>query len=303
MNITKLEQMYQVLQGAEKKRLVAVWANDSHTIEAVSEAIDLGIVAGTLVGDTTEIEKVCQAHNIDSKKFTIVDCKSDNLAGEIAVGLIAKGEGDILMKGLLSTDKYMRAILNKEAGLLPPKGILSHVTVVENAHYHKLLVVGDVAIIPEPDLKQKVAIANYLIQTAHALGVEKPKLSVVSASEQVLPGMQSSVDACIISKMGDCGQIKGAVIDGPLSLDASIDKETVQIKGIDSPVAGDADCLLFPNLDAANVFYKMNSKMSQAEMGAFVAGAKVPCVLSSRGDTSKTKLNSIALCAMLALSK
>ncbi|PKP09824.1 MAG: phosphate butyryltransferase [Bacteroidetes bacterium HGW-Bacteroidetes-4] len=303
MNITKLEQMYDVLRGAEKKKLVAVWANDSHTIEAVSEAIDLGIVEGTLVGDIVEIEKVCKNLSIDSSKFKIVDCKSDNQAGDLAVKLVIDGEGDILMKGLLSTDKYMRAILNKEAGLLPPKAVLSHVTVIENVHYHKLLVVGDVAIIPEPDLKQKIAIANYLIQTAKALGMEKPKLSLISASEQVLPTVQSSVDACIISKMGDRGQIKGAIIDGPLSLDASIDAETAKTKGITSPVAGDADCLLFPNLDAGNVFYKMNSKMSEAEMGAFVAGAKVPCVLSSRGDTTKTKLNSIALCAMLALSK
>ncbi|MCK9206124.1 MAG: phosphate acyltransferase [Salinivirgaceae bacterium] len=303
MNITKLEQMYEVLRGAKKKRLVAVWANDSHTISAVSQAIDLGIVEGTLVGDVTGIKKVCHAEGIDAGKFQLIDCKSDSQAGEISVKLINDGKGDILMKGLLSTDKYMRAILNKEFGLLPPKAVLSHVTVVENAYYHKLLVVGDVAIIPEPDLSQKIAIANYLIQTAISLGIEKPKLAVVSASEQVLPNMQSSVDASIIAKMGDRGQIKGAIIDGPLSLDASIDMESAQTKGITSAVAGDADCLLFPNLDAANVFYKMNSKMSKAEMGAFVAGAKVPCVLSSRGDSTQTKLNSIALCAMLALTR
>ncbi len=303
MNITKLEQMYAVLQGTVKKRLVAAWANDSHTISAVSQAIDMGIVEGILVGDIIEIEKVCKVEKIDSKKFKIVDCKSDTKAGDIAVKLINDGQGDILMKGLLSTDKYMRAILNKEAGLLPPKGVLSHVTVIENSHYHKLLVVGDVAIIPEPDLQQKVAIANYLIQTAQSLGIEKPRLAVISASEQVLTSLPSSVDASILAKMGDRGQIKGAFIDGPLSLDASIDSESAQIKGIGGEVAGNADCLLFPNLDAANVFYKMNSKMSTAEMGAFVAGAKVPCVLSSRGDSTKTKLNSIALCAMLALSK
>jgi phosphotransacetylase len=303
MNITKLEQMYEVLRGTEKKRLVAVWANDSHTISAVSQAIDLGIVHGTLVGDAGEIEKICRNENIDIKKFIVVDCKTDSLAGTIAVNIINEGHGDILMKGLISTDKYMRAILNKEAGLLPPKAILSHVSVIENAHYHKLLVVGDVAIIPEPDLQQKVAIANYLIQTAHALGIETPKLAVISASEQVLASLPSSIDASIISKMGDRGQIKGAIIDGPLSLDASIDMESAQIKGIGGQVAGNADCLLFPNLDAANVFYKMNTKMSSAEMGAFVAGAKVPCVLSSRGDSTQTKLNSIALCAILALTK
>ncbi len=303
MDITKLEQMYEVLRGAEKKNLVVVWANDTHTIDAVSKAIDMGIVNGTLVGNEKIIEHVCSSEGIDKSKFNIVNANSDVEAASVAVKLITGGKGDILMKGLLSTDKYMRAILNKEAGLLPPKAVLSHVTVVENIHYHKLLIVGDVAIIPQPDLKQKVAIANYLIKTAHALGIEKPKLSVVSASEQVLAGLESSVDASIIAKMGNRGQIKGAVIDGPLSLDASIDKESAITKGLGGEVAGNADCLLFPNIDSGNVFYKMNSKMSTAEIGAFVAGAKVPCVLSSRGDSTKTKLNSIALCAMLALSK
>jgi phosphate butyryltransferase len=303
MNITKLEQMYEVLQGAEKKNLVAIWANDSHTIEAVSKAIDLGIVAGTLVGDKNEIEKVCKSKNIDINKFKIVHTDSDIEAGNIAVKAVTSGEGDILMKGLLSTDKYMRAILNKEAGLLPPKAVLSHVTVIQNEFYHKLLIVSDVAIIPQPDLKQKISMINYLTQTAHALGIEKPKLSIISASEQVIPALESSMDASVLAKMSDRGQIKGAIIDGPLSLDASIDKETAETKGIKSEVAGDADCLLFPDLDAGNVFYKMNSKMSSAQMGAFVAGAKVPCVLSSRGDTTQTKLNSIAICALLALNK
>lgn len=303
MNITKLEQMYEVLKSADKKRLVAVWANDSHTIEAVSKAIDLGIVDGILVGDENEIKKVCNKENIDPSKFRIEHVKSDVEAGNKAVKLIVNGEGDILMKGLLSTDKYMRAILNKEAGLLPPKGVLSHVTVIENSAYHKLMIVGDVAIIPEPDFKQKIAIANYLIKTAKAIGIETPKLSIISASEQVLPSVQSSIEACMLAKMGERGQIKDAIIDGPLSLDASIDKEAAETKKIGGQVAGNADCLLFPSLDAGNVFYKSNSKLSKAQMGAFVAGAKVPCVLASRGDTTQTKLNSIALCAMLASAK
>lgn len=303
MNITKLEQMYAVLQGAEKKNLVAVWANDSHTISAVSQAIDLGIINGILVGDTNVIAKVCTEEKIDKLKFKLIHADTDTTAASLAVQQITEGGGDILMKGLISTDKYMRAILNRDAGLLQPKSILSHVTVIENAHYHKLLIVGDVAIIPKPDLMQKAAIASYLIATAKALGIQKPKLAVISASEQILPALESSIEAAILAKMGDRGQIKGAVVDGPLSLDAAIDKESALIKGIGGEVAGDADCLIFPNLDAGNVFYKMNSKMSNAQMGAFVAGAKVPCVLSSRGDTTQTKLNSIALCAMLAISK
>ncbi len=303
MKITKLEQMFDVLKSADKKRLIAVWANDSHTIEAVSKAIDLGIVEGTLVGDKDVIAKVCKEENIDMNKFTIEHVNTDLEAGPKAVKMITEGKGDILMKGLLSTDKYMRAILNKEAGLFPPKGVLSHVTVIENKAYHKLMLISDVAIIPQPDFKQKMAMAKYLVNTAHGLGIEKPKVAVISASEQVLPGVQSSIEACMLGKMGERGQIPGAIVDGPLSLDGAIDQEAVNTKKITGEVAGDADCLLFPSLDAANVFYKANSKLCNAGMAAFVAGAKVPCVLSSRGDTTEVKLNSIALCAMLANAK
>ncbi len=303
MQITKLDQMFEVLKNAESKRLVAVWANDSHTIEAVSKAIDMNIVEGTLVGDENEIKKVCQEEGIDVNKFTIVHTKTDVEASKKAVELISNGEGDILMKGLISTDKYMRAILNKEAGLFPPKATLSHVAVCENADYHKLMIFSDAAILPEPDLKQKMNLIKYLTEVAQSLGVAKPKLAIISASEQVLPSVQSSIDACILSKMGERGQFKGVTIDGPLSLDLAIDKETAITKKMSGEVAGDADCLLFPNLDTGNVFYKANSKLGNAKMAGFLVGAKVPCVLSSRGDTTEAKLHSIGLCALLAISK
>lgn len=300
MAITKLEAMFDRLKSQPKKRLVGAYACDSHSIGAINAAVDKGIIDGTLVGDEAAILEVCKNEGIDSNKFTIVHEANDMKAAAKAVELIHKGEGDILMKGLVSTDKYMRAILNKETGLMPPKAVLSHVTVMENPYYHKLMIVGDVAIIPTPDLKQKVAITNYLINTAHALGIEKPKVAIIAATEQVSPGMEACVDASIISKMGDRGQIKNALIDGPLALDVAIDKESAQIKKLTGEVAGDADCLLFPNIDAGNVFYKTNTKLAGAELGAMVVGAKVPCVLSSRGDSTLTKLYSIALAAMNA---
>ena len=204
------------------------------------------------------------------------------------------------MKGLLSTDQYTRALLNKENGLLPPGAILSHVSVLEPKNYHKLLIVGDVAIIPEPELKDKIAIAGYLIQTAVALGIETPKLAVLAASELVLPKMQACTDAAILSKMGERGQIKGALIDGPMGLDVAIDKESAAIKKVRPPVAGDADCLLFPNIESGNVFYKAHTKLNGGELGAIVTGAKVPAILSSRGDNALTKLYSIALAALTA---
>ncbi|PKO96513.1 MAG: phosphate butyryltransferase, partial [Bacteroidetes bacterium HGW-Bacteroidetes-9] len=232
--------------------------------------------------------------------FKMVHEPNEAKAATVAVKLVNSGEGDLLMKGLVSTDKYMKAILNKETGLMDPGAVLSHVTVLENPLYHKLLVVGDVAIIPLPEFKQKVAILNYLVNTAKALGIEKPKVAVVTASEQVLAGMPSCVDAALLSKMADRGQINGAYVDGPLALDAAIDKESAEIKKLSGPVAGDADCLLFPNIEAGNIFYKTNTKLAGAELGAFVAGGRVPCILSSRGDSAQTKLYSIALAALIA---
>lgn len=300
MKITKLDQMFEELKSRKKKRLVAAFANDEHSISAVNMAIDMGLVEGTLVGDQQEIEKVCIAHNIDIAKFNIVHEPDEMKAAYKAVELINAGEGNLLMKGLVSTDKYMRAILDKEKGLMNKGAILSHVTVIENQNYHKLLIVGDVAILPAPELHEKVAITNYLIHTAHALGIEKPKVAIIGASEQVSARMTSSLDAAVISKMADRGQIKGAYVDGPLALDIAIDRESAEIKKIGGHVSGDADCLVFPNIEAGNVFYKTNTKLAGSELGAMVVGAKVPAVLSSRGDSTKTKLYSIALAALTA---
>lgn len=301
MQITKLDQMFDALAKKEKKRLVAAFANDSHTIGAAHLAEDKGLVDATLVGDQPTIEKVCKEHQIDPASFVIVHEPDEMQAAVKAVELINKGEGNILMKGLVSSDKYMRAILNKENGLMPkPDSVLSHVTVIENARYHKLIFVSDVAVIPAPDLKQKITMTRYLIDAAHALGIETPKVAIIAATEQVMPGMQACLDACIIAKMADRGQIKDAIVDGPLALDVAIDKESCEIKKFHSEVGGDADCLLFPNIESGNVFFKANTKLAGAELGGVVFGAKVPCVLTSRGDSEKTKLYSIALAAMLA---
>ena len=301
MALTKLAQMFEVLKSKSKKRLVAAYANDSHTIGAVYQAVEKGLIDATLVGDEETIKKVCIEHKFDVTKFKIVQEADEVKATEKAVALINAGEGDILMKGLVSTDKYMRAILSKDKGIMDgSNAILSHVSVIETPNYPKLLVVADVAIIPLPDLKQKIAMTNYLIRTAKALQIETPKVAILAATEQMLSGMVACVDAAIISKMADRGQIKGALVDGPLALDVAIDKESCEIKKLVSPVAGDADCILFPNIESGNVFFKTNTKLCKGELGAVVFGAKVPAVLTSRGDSELTKLYSIALAALIA---
>ena len=300
MPITHLEQMLDAVKAKPKKRLAAAYANDAHTIEAVHNAMAKGIVDATLVGDEAVIVAQCKELGIDPGRFTLVHEPNDGKAAARAVALVRSGECQILMKGLVSTDKYMRAILNKEAGLMEPNAILSHVSVIENPRYHKLIICGDVAVIPYPELREKIAIANYCIGVAQALGVTRPKVALVAASEQVLPKIQATVDAAVIAKMAERGQIKGAVVDGPMGLDVAIDRESAQTKGIGGEVAGDADCIVFPNIDAGNVFYKTNTKLAGCELAAMVAGAQAPCILSSRGDSVLTKLYSIALAALTA---
>ena len=278
-----------------RKRMVAAWGVDSHTIEAAAKASDLGFVDVTLVGDQSLILKVCSDSGIDAAKFTIVDIKEELKAVAQAVKMVHDGEGDILMKGLCSTDKFLRAILNKETGLLPPKGLLSHVGVLESPHYHKLMFMADMAVIPQPDFRQKVKIAGYINSAAKAFGIEKPKIAFIAASEQMLDSMPACIEAAMLAKMCDRGQIPGCIGDGPLALDVAIDKESVEIKKLASPVAGDADCLLFPNIESANVFWKTNTKLVQGvKQAGMLVGTKVPCVLASRADSVDVKLNSIA---------
>ena len=298
--LTGFDQIFAELSSrGARKRMVVAWGVDGHTIAAASKAVDLGLVDVTLVGDRALIETACLQEGVDMAKFEIVHNQSELPSVAQAVEMIREGQGDFLMKGLCSTDKFLRAILNKETGLLPPKGTLTHCTTLEIPGYHKLLFVGDVAVIPAPDFKQKMTIMDCLVKTAKAVGVEKPKVAIIAATEQVLSSQPATIDAAMLSKMVERGQIKGCVADGPLALDVAIDKESALIKGLESPVAGDADCLLFPNIESGNVFYKVNSKLVVGvRQAGMLVGAKVPCVLSSRADSIDTKLNSIAVAAM-----
>lgn len=298
--LTGFEQIFAELRSrGTRKRMIAAWGVDTHTVAAAGRAAELGLVDVTLVGDEQIIAEACKAEGVDMGVFTVVHNPEEVSSVSQAVQMVREGQGDFLMKGLCSTDKFLRAILNKETGLLPPKGTLTHCGVLEIPQYHKLLFVGDVAVIPAPDFKQKQVIMDFLVRTARAVGVEKPKVAIIAATEQVLVSQQATVEAAMLAKMSDRGQIKGCVADGPLALDVAIDKESVEIKGLVSPVAGDADCLLFPNIESGNVFYKANSKLVPGvKQAGILVGAKVPCVLSSRADSIDTKLNSIAIAAM-----
>ncbi|MBO5686902.1 MAG: phosphate butyryltransferase [Alistipes sp.] len=298
--ITRLDEIVDAAVARGKKKMIVAYGQDTHSIGATDMAIKAGLVDVTLVGDPDEIKKSCEAEGVDINQYTIIAESDDVKAVEIAVKAVHNGEYDVLMKGVVPTDKYMRGILNKEWGLLPAGTTLSHITVLQIPAYHKLLIVSDVAVLPLPSLEQKKQIAKYLVQTANTLGIEEPKVALLAPSEQLLPKVVSSVEAAALSEMGQNGELAKALFQGPLALDVAIDPESVKIKKLTGPVAGDADCLLFPNIESGNVFFKACTKFGGAELAAMVAGPTAPCVLTSRGDTALTKKYSIALACLAA---
>lgn len=296
--LKNFDEVYELLKSQPKRKLAVAWGVDDHSVSAASLAIDKGFCEATIYGDKKMIEAVCEAEKIDINKFTIVDIPNEQKAIAEAVASVHDHKADVLMKGLCSTDKYMRGILNKEYGLLPPKAVLSHVVVLQNPNYHKFICFGDMAVIPFPDFKQKIAIEKYVYNVCRSLGVEQPKIAMIAATEQMLQGMIACTEGAEIAKMSDRGQVPG-IVDGPLSLDTAISKEAAGIKKLKSEVAGDADGLVFPNIESGNVFYKTNTQLIPGvRTAAFVAGAAAPCVLSSRADSIDTKLNSIALACL-----
>lgn len=300
MRIKSLDDLLRAVRDRPRKRLAVAWANDAHSIEAVSAAAEAGLVEAVLVGDGPVMARACGELGLPQDRFRRVHAPTDAAAAAAAVALVRDGEADLLMKGLLSTQLYMRAILDKERGLLEPGALLSHVTVMEHPGHPNLIIAGDVAVLPAPTLEEKVAILGYLVRTARALGIAEPKVAVLAPSEQVQPKLRSSAEAAQLAQMAERGAFSGALVGGPMALDGALDPESARIKGMTGPVAGQADCLLFPNLEAGNVFYKMGTKLGGAETAAVLLGARVPCILSSRGDSPRTKLCSIALAALLA---
>jgi phosphate butyryltransferase len=297
--ITTLDQIVERVKGTPTKRLAVAVAEDPHTIEAVGRAVKEKLVHATLTGDKKAIQKVADDNKIDAGLFEIIHEPDKAKALSLAIDRVRAGQADFLMKGLLDSSVYIRGIIDKEKGLLPPGKLLSHVTVIQVPAWPKLIVCGDVAVIPAPDLEAKIAILNYAIAVAHKLEIENPKAVLLSAVEKVNPKMPSTTEAAIISKMAERGQIKGAIVDGPLALDIAFSEESARIKGVKSPVAGDADILVFPNIESGNIFFKGSTYLAKGELGAVVAGATCPCVLTSRGDSEDTKFYSIALASLL----
>jgi phosphate butyryltransferase len=300
MSIKKLSKLVEKVKKLPTMRVAVAAGEDPHTIEAVARGVTEGMIDATLTGRESRIKKVAAEYKIDPSIFKIIDTPDEKSAALKVVELVQEGNADFLMKGLMGSATYMRAILNKEKGLLPPKKILSHVTILEVPTYHKLLIGTDVAVLIDPDLGEKIAMIGYAVDIAHRLDIDKPKVAILGAVEKVNPKMCATVEAAILTQMNRRGQIKGCVVDGPLAMDLAVSAESKEIKGVDSEVAGDADVLIFPDIEAGNIFYKACAYLANATLAAIVTGAKVPCVLTSRADSEDSKFYSIALAALMA---
>ena len=280
----------------EKKKLVLCAAGDEHALGAVIEAYDKGLIDPILVGKKQDVEKTADVFNFDLSNVTTYYERDIQAIVKRSVSLVTTGEADILMKGKLSTKELLSGVLNKDWGL-KTKRFLSHFAIFEIPEYHKLLGVTDVAFNIVPDLQAKIEIVNNAVGFARKLGVEKPTVAALAAVEMVNQKMPATTDAALLSIMQRRGQIKNCIIDGPLAFDNAISFESKESKGLGGPVAGNADILLVPNIEAGNMLYKSFVFFANAKLCGIVLGAPFPIVLTSRADSEETKFNSILLAA------
>jgi len=283
-----------------RRRLAVALAEDTNTMGAIARAIGDGFADAVMIGDAARIRSVAAECSVDPGIFTVVDIPDGRKAVAEAVRMVRSGDADILMKGLVGTDVFLKGVLDKETGLMPPKGVMSYVCAIEVPRYHKLLFVTDPAVLPFPDLDQKIAIVNYAVAMARKFGVDTPKVALLSAAEKLSPHFQSHTDYAVITKMAHRGQIKNCIIDGPLDIFLACDKESVVIKGVDTPVGGDADVLVFPTIESCNTFYKGLMLFGGGELGGFIQGTTKPVVMMSRSESPASKFYCIAAACLMA---
>lgn len=302
MEITTFNQLLDAVRQHESVRRIAVVNPCDHcSIEALEMAINAGIAQFILVGDCN-LKSQLPAVISDSDKVRIVETDSQNpdILAAKAVELIRQGEADILMKGLVNTDNYLRAILNKEHGLLPKGNVLTHLSVAELPGYHKLLFFSDVAVIPYPTLQQRVEILKYDLTTCRKFGIAVPKVALIHFTEKVNEKFPNSVDYIKLEEMAANGDFGKVEMGGPMDVKTACDRHSAEVKGIQSDVCGNADLLIFPNIESGNTFYKTITLFGNATIAGMLQGASCPVILPSRSDSPESKFNSMLLACISA---
>lgn len=296
MTFSTLEELFNH-RKPERKKLVLAVAEDENALEAAYKAHKKEIIELICTGNRAKIQEIAKECKLDISGIEIINEPDKYIAVEKAVRFINDGKAQILMKGNIKTSDLLKGVLNKEWGLRSG-GLLSHFSIFEIKMYHKLLGITDVAMNIAPDLNEKIAIINNAVGYMNKIGFENLKVAIVGAVETVSDSMPATMDAAILAKMSDRKQIEKCIIDGPFALDNAINKESAHHKGIKSEVAGDADLLILPTIEAGNVLYKALGFLTDSKLAAVILGAKAPIVLTSRSDSEDAKYYSICLAAL-----
>ncbi len=296
--IANFDQLISTVKNRQRKRLAIASAEGGEIIDAVKQAIQEGIISAVLIGDQDKIKNLCQKQKLDLNEVEIVHEPDPKLTAKTAAQLVKQGRADMLMKGKVDTSTLLKAVLDKENGLRTG-ALLSHVAVVEVKAYPKLMLVTDGGMNIKPDIKQKADILRNAAEVAKKLGIGKPKVSCLAAIELVNPDMPETVDAAGLVKMAERGDVPDVTIDGPIAFDVAINVEAARMKGISSPVAGDTDIFLVPDIASGNILVKSLIYLAGAKVGGVVVGGGAPIVLLSRSDSAGMKLYSMALGAAI----
>ncbi len=299
--IKKFHDLYTHLSDTDPLKVVVASADDEDVLRAVQAAAEKNLIIPVLTGNTAKIFRILKDINYH---FTgeVMDSPDPEATAEMCVKMVSSGKADILMKGLMASSTLLKAVLNKEWGLRSGR-LLSHIGFIQPQNMDKIIMITDGGMNIAPDLDQKKSILINAVETAHSLLTENPMVAALSAVETVNQAMQSSLDAALLTRMNERGQITGCTVDGPLAMDNAVSAEAAKHKGIKSPVAGNADILLVPNVETGNAAYKILHYFSNARFAGIIAGASAPIVLTSRSDSSESKQNSIALAAFIAAQK
>ena len=293
-----ISEILEIAKKQASKKLVVAAAEDLHVLQAVLYAQVEDIIDPILIGDCDKILEICRENELEPMDIRLIDEKDPGKSCELAIDMIRQGEASILMKGLVSTAPLLKAVLDKDKGLRKNE-LLSHAAIFEVPSYHKLIAVTDAAMNVHPSLEEKAGIIENAVELFHGIGIKEPKVGILGPIETVNPKIPSTVDARDLKEMNLNGRIKGCLVYGPLAMDNAVSREAALLKGISSPVAGDADILLCPDLNSGNILYKTLVFLANSISASVIMGASVPIVLTSRADSEISKLMSIALAAVL----
>lgn len=291
--LKNFSEILELVKNEKRKTVAVAMAEDADVLKALEKARAMGLTKAIVTGNPENIIKIMSELNINKNNYKILAANDEKSSVETAIAQVRSGNAQVLMKGLCSTSFFLKGVLDKSKGLRSGK-VLSHLAVFESPNYHKLFMLSDAAMNILPDLSTKVTICENAINAALKLGYVKPKVALICAVEKVNPeGMPATADAAIIAKMSERKQIKNAIIDGPLALDNALSKQSCEVKGLKTPVGGDADILIVPNIETGNACYKLLTILGNAKAAGIIVGAAAPIVLTSRADSDESKFLSI----------